>query len=217
MRVYNFLGKLLSEITEENYDQTLSKYRLWMGIGAAHGWISANQLLRDIHASMRPDRLDPSSGGLVHSTTHLLLRFIADIGLDPNLSVYSFGIRDQLFDESLRRFFEDNLEESCDTGSLYTNANFLAHLVNLGYLNLEDVRDHLLQSLLPQPTVYVHQLNSLFILLKIAGATFAAYVNPSVISRCFEAFMSANDTGMVKFALVEVREPILTMKESYEY
>ena len=215
MRVHSFLGKLLSEITEESYDKILSDYRLWVGIGAAHGWISDNQLHYDIQAIMRPDRLDPSSGGLIHSSMHLLLRFITDIGLDPNLSAYSFGIRDQLSSESLKRFFEEHRKELCNTGSLYTNANILANLANLGYLNLEDVRDRLLQSLLPPR--FVHQLNSLIILFKISGATFAAYVHPSVLDRSFVSLRTNIDANVLEFTgLVKVRGLTLAMKDIHE-
>jgi len=216
MHIDEFLGKLLSEIAEDNYDKTLSDYRLWMGIGVAHGWIPDNQLYRDIRASMRPDKLDPSSGGLIHSTVHLLLRLITDIGLDPVLSAYSFGIRDQLSNESLKNFFEGSLGESCDTGSLYTNTNFLAHSINLGYLSLEDVRDRLLQSLLSTPR-YIRQLKSLMILLKISGATFAAYVDPQVLDGCFSCLRVNVDANLLNSTgLVKVRGLTLIMKTFYE-
>ena len=217
MYIDEFLGKLLFEITEENYEQTLSDYRLWMGIGAMHGWISDDQLYRDIQAGTRPDRLDPSSGGLIHTTIHLLLRLITDIGLDPVLSAYSLNIRDQLFNMLLKRFFEDNRGGSCDTNILFTNTNFLAHSVNLGYVNLEDVRDHLLQSCLTPYAPSVRPLYSLVVLLKISGATFAAYVDPSVLDRCFDALRSTIAANVMEYTgLVKVRGLTLTTKELYE-
>ena len=48
------------------------------------------------------------------------------------------------------------------------------------------IRDHILQSLISHPKLYDHQADALIILLKLAGATFAAYADPSVVDRCFE-------------------------------
>ena len=95
--------------------------------------------------------------------------------------------------------------------------NLVAHWVNLGYVELEDVRDHILQSLAFQPTVHPHQLNSLMILLKISGATFAAYVDPSVMDRCCDLLKPSNlSNKSVLFELAEVRALILTVKINYE-
>lgn len=158
-------------------------------------------------------------GQLIHSRVHLLLRFITDAERDPALSTYATGLHDRLCHESLERFFRqvlDHTENQEDTlgqptrelSEFYTGVNLIAHWVNLGYVKLEDVRDHILQSLIGtfQTTVYPLQLNSLMILLKISGATFAAYVDPSVMDRCRD-LLQPNNLGsrLVLAGLAEVR------------
>jgi hypothetical protein len=60
-------------------------------------------------------------------------------------------------------------------------------------------------------------LNSLGILFKISGATFAAYVDPSVMDRCCDALRSADlENTLVAAELVKVRALILTVEKIYE-
>ena len=173
----------------------------------------------------------PVRGQLIHSKVHLLLRFITDAGRDPALSTYAYGLHDRLCRESLEQFFRQVLDyienEGVTSGQLtrelrefYTGVNLIAHWVNLGYVKLEDVRDHILQSLIGtfQTTVHVHQLNSLVILLKISGATFATHVDPSVMERCRD-LLQPNNLGdkLVITGLAEVRAVIFTVKINYEY
>ena len=240
--------KLLYRLSEENYDNKFSAYRFWIELGAAHGGVSNHQLYNDILSgtSMRPDLItkpwlerigfsNPAQytarGQLIHSNVHLLLRFITDAEVDPVLSAYAIGLHDRLCRESLGQFFrqcldytpgrwkEPTSEQLCE---FYTRVNLIAHWVNLGYVKLEDVRDRILQSLALQPTVYPHQLNSLMILLKISGATFAAHVDPSVMDRCCDLLkpsnLESNNLGnkFVLIELAEVRALILTIKISYE-
>ena len=222
MRISSVLNALALGLSEDNYEQLLSEYRLWMKIGAAHGWINDDQLRSDIRAIMKPNLVYPSSNQFIHPTSHLLFRFITDIGLDPVLSTYASNVHDPLCSESLERFFDRNLVLISDTrwdssyfSEFYTSVNFLAHWVNLGYLCVEDVQDHILQSLTFQPTVCPHQLISLAIFLKISGATFAAYVDPSVMDHCCDLLESSNLTIIT--GLAEVRVPILTIKINHEY
>jgi len=48
------------------------------------------------------------------------------------------------------------------------------------------IRNHILQSLISHPTLRYHQAYVLIILFKLAGPTFEAYADPSVVDRCFE-------------------------------
>jgi hypothetical protein len=199
MRISSFLNKLVLSLSEKNYDQTLSVYRLWMGIGVTHGWIPDDQLYNNILASMKPELVDPPSAQLIHSTSHLLLRFVTDIGNDPILSAYVSGTHERLCHQSLTNFFAINLDFMLgkdrpipELRRFYTDANFLAHWANLGYLNVKDVQNHILQSLAFQPTFHMHQFNSIVILLKISGATFAANVDPSVVDRCCDVLESSD-------------------------
>jgi hypothetical protein len=224
MKISSFLNKLVLGLSEKNYDQTLSDYRLWMGIGVTHGWIPDDQLYNDILASMKPELVVPSSLQLIHSTSHLLLRFITDVGHDPVLSAYVSGTHERLCHQSLKNFFTINLgfilggdRPILELPRLYTDVNFLAHWANLGYLNVEDVQNHILQSLTFKSTLRTHQVNSLGVLLKIAGATFAAYVDPSVMDRCCNTLKSANLGSIwVAAGLIKVRVLISTAKAIYE-
>jgi len=235
--------KLLHDLSEENYDHKFSEYRFWVQLGAAHGDVSNHQLYNDIlsDTSTRPHLIGEPwweiktneyswteertlRGQLIHSNVHLLLRFITDAELDSALSTYAIGLHDRLCRESLERFFKQNLDytpggwngpSSEQLRGFYTRVNLIAHWVNLGYVKLEDVRDRILQSLTLQPTEY--RLNSLIILLKISGATFAAYVDPSVIDRCCDLLKPSNLSGkLVLIELAEVRALVLTARISYE-
>ena len=227
------VSKLLDRLSEENYDRTLSAYRFWIELGVAHGGVSTQELYHYIlsYTKLHPITIpylkqiykpptypgDSGSyknvvyGRLIHSNAHLLLRFISDAELDPALSTYAIGLHDRLCRESLEQFFRQSLdyiglteptpEQLCE---FYTRVNFIAHWVNLGYVKLEDVRDHILQSLALQPTVHLYQLSSLVILLKISGATFAAYVEPEVMDRCCDLIKPSNLQD--KWALNEFAE-----------
>ena len=233
--------KLLYDISEGNYDRTFSAYRFWIKLGIARGSVSNDQLYNDIlgNASMRPDLIAiPEwgfgtirynnasqygiSGKLIHSNVHLLLRFITDAERDPALSTYAIGLHDRLCHESLEQFFRQSLgyvpgPTPEQLREFYTRTNLIAHWVNLGRVKLEDVRDHILQSLTLQPAVYNHQLDALMILLKISGATFAAYVDPSVMDRCCDLLEPSNLGGrLVDINLATVRALILIVRINYE-
>ena len=239
--------KLVYNLSGENYDRTFSAYRFWIKLGAARGGASNHQLYNDVlgsvttrHNWITTPQWDYSStvyyndapqyvrrGQLIHSNVHLLPRFITDAELDPALSTYAIGLNDRLCRESLDQFFRQNLDyipggweepTSEQLREFYTRVNLIAHWVNLGYVKLEDIRDHILQSLAFQPTVHPYQLNSLIILLKLSGATFAAYVDPSVMDRCCDLLKPSNLCNqLVLFELAEVRMPILTVKINYEF
>ena len=224
MGTSELLSGLLDDLSEENYEQTVSEYRFWMKFGVTHGWIRDDLLFDDIWNRMYTDLVYPTSDRLIHPTAHLLIRFIADVGLDPALSAYVSSTHDRLCRVSLEGSVDNNLSFMSGNrwhdnrlGRFYTNVNILAHHINLGYLNLEDVRDRILQSLAFHPTVHPHQFNSLVILLKISGATFAAYVDPSVMERCCDLLKPSNSRGKPVFTgLAEVRTLILTIKTSYK-
>jgi len=189
-------------------------------------WINpfAGQLFR---YKTSPGSMDTFSGKLIHDNVPLLLRFVSDAELDPTLATYAIGLHERLCRDSLQEFFSQSLfyipgkrsirVESRYLCLFYTRVNLIAHWINLGRVRLEDVRDRILQSLTFQPTVHPHQLNSLMILLKISGATFAAYVNPSVMDRCCDLLKPRNlGSKHVAAGLAEVRTLILTIKIIYE-
>ena len=163
---------------------------------------------------VEPGSQNVFSGNLIHDGIHLLLRFIADAEQDSILSKHTIGLRDRLCRTSLKEFFEQNVSYlpggSCATSrdhcQFYTKVNLIAHWVNLGCAQLEDVRDRILQSLAFQPTVHPHQLNALMILLKISGAAFAAYVDPPILARCCNLLKPDVLGDRVAGKLAKVRE-----------
>ena len=68
----------------------------------------------------------------------------------------------------------------------YADVNLIARWANLGYVEEAAIRSHILQSLVSHPTLHDHQAWALIILFKLAGATFGAFADPSVVDRCFE-------------------------------
>ena len=191
-------------------------------VNAQPDWV--NPYYGRYNGHTHPTILEAFCGKLIHSDVHLLLRFISDAELDPALSAYAIGLHDRLCRGALERFFNQNLRYLPDSVSsenrswkfceYYTTVNLIAHWVNLGCVQLEDIRDHILQSLIFQPTVHPHQLNSLMILFKISGATFAAYVDPSVMDRCCNLLKLSNpENKFIATGLAKVRASILTIKK----
>jgi hypothetical protein len=68
----------------------------------------------------------------------------------------------------------------------YADTNRIAHWANIGYVEEAAIRNHILQSLISHPKLYEHQAGALIILFTLAGATFGAHADPSVVDRCFE-------------------------------
>ena len=169
---------------------------------------------RSISNKFKSEEARVFSGNLIHDGVHLLLRFITDAEQDQILSKYAIGLRDRLCHYSLEGLFKESLScRSSDTyvdpkvhHQFYTKVNLVAHCVNLGCARLEDVRDHILQSLTSQPTVHPHQLNALMILLKISGAAFAAYVDPPILARCCNLLKPDVLGDRVAGKLAKVRE-----------
>ena len=123
----------------------------------------------------------------IYSTARLILRFAGDAESDPILAPHSQGLRSRLCTATLQQFYSDNLEAvKCGAEPDYVVINLVAHWANLGYIEESAIRNHILQSLISHPTLHDHQAYTLIILFKLAGATFEAYVDPSVINRCFE-------------------------------
>ena len=129
-------GELVSDLSEENYEQPVSNYRFWTKIGATYGSISNDQLHSDILVNMKPDPVYPLSWNLIHRISRLLLQLISVIDIDPVSTTHA-----QICHTSLCDFFSRNLEfiPRDDTtvslgmwSSFYTKVNFIAQLVNLG-------------------------------------------------------------------------------------
>ena len=211
------LENLIEELSEKNYDESFAQYCFWLKIGNAYGHItSVAQVGNDLWRIVPPHALKHQE--LIHPTVHLLFRFIGDMEADQKVSRYAYGLHKYRCTSVLYGFFEDNLslvrsEQSFGnrTDTFLTGVNLIAYWANLGYVEEEIIRDQILQSLISHPKLYGHQAEALTILFKLAGATFAAYADPPVVSRCFELLRSHNGRNSVKRDLIQVC-PLRTMR-----
>jgi len=208
------LAFAVRRFSDQNYAQSLIFYRFWFDIGqkyyqtpkdglaassirsASNRHIPSDQTINAIWNSKETHLIVPGEGKLIHPTAHLIVRFTNDAESDRLLAPHNAGLQTRLCAKALREFFSDNLEAMIDNrggangralvGKFCAITNLIAHCANLGYLEEPAIRNHVLQSLISYPKLYDHQAQALIILFKLAGATFGAYVDPSVVDRCFE-------------------------------
>jgi hypothetical protein len=230
------LDSVVKEISDENYEESFAFYRFWFDIGRTYPKISSDLVLDTIFKNRRTGSIGPDRSGLIQPTSPLILRFASDAESDPILAPHNVGLQSRLRMRILQEFFDSNLEaiwehqmNRCDNASrnFYADANLIAHWANLGLVEENAIRNHILQSLISHPKLYIHQANALVILFKVAGATFEAYADPSVVDRCFELLKdhyrrgptrseSANDRAVreAKEELAQVRAPCGEMRLS---
>ena len=184
------LNSVFSQLSNENYAESLAFYRFWCGTGGAYLDIPSDQIFDAIwNHRGATSSINPILGKIFHASADLIVRFAKDAESDHILAPYSSGLQDRLCARTLREFSSENLMiawYSRDPTSFYEDVNLLAHWVNLGFVEEATIRNHILQSLISHPKRYDHQVWALIILFKLAGATFEAYVDPSVVDRCFE-------------------------------
>ena len=193
------LDSVVSKLSDENYAESIAFYRLWFDIGQTYnlGTITSDRAYDAIWNRRGDGSINSADGKLIHSTAHLILRFVGDAGVESKSipTLHTSELQNRLSTTSLREFFNDNMtavhhrENSSEGGpvdNFYTNANLIARCANLGYVGEVTIRNHILQSLVSHQKLYDHQADALIILFKLAGATFDAYVDPSVVSRCFK-------------------------------
>ena len=191
------LDSVVAKLSDENYAESVAFYRLWFDIGQTYLQVTSDQAFYAIWNKKKAGSINTRRGEVIYATAPLILRFAGDVdGGAPNILVpHGSGLRSRLCTTSLREFFSDNLTlawcgENRNGGgpvvNFYANTNLIAHWVNLGYVEEATIRDHILQSLISHPKLHDHQADALVILFKLAGATFAACTDPSVVDRCFE-------------------------------
>ena len=136
--------------------------------------------------------IDPGSGRLIHPTAHLIVRFASDAESGHLLVPRISGLQSRLRARSLREFFSNNVKTVWSgsrgnaSDNFYADNNLIAHWANLGYVEEAAIRDHILQSLISRQKLSDHQADALIILFKLAGATFEAYADLSVVGRCLQ-------------------------------
>jgi len=180
------LGFVVGGLSDKNYTRSLDFYRFWFSTGQTFLRIPSDPIFDAIWKH----RVGCWCARPIHQTAHLILRFASDAESDQILAPYSTGLQSRLCAMSLQEFSHNNLMVARygreAVGGFYTDVNLVAHWANLGYVEEATIHDHVLQSLISHPTLYDHQVDALIILFKLAGATFEAYADPSVVDHCFE-------------------------------
>ena len=183
------LDLVVGELSDENYAQSLDFYRFWLGTGQADIQIPPDQIFDAIWNNRVASSIQPN-GVTFHSAAHLITRFASDAESDHILAPYNSELQNRLCRRSLREFSSNNLMIArygrAAMREFYADANLVAHWANLGYVEEAAIRHRVLQSLISHPKLYDHQADAVIILFKLAGATFAAYADPSVVDRCFK-------------------------------
>ena len=183
------LGSWVKKLSDEHHEQSksLDYFRFWFGIAQAYSQTPSEPDLT-LDAIFEYRGRAPMSASDMYPAAQLILRFVNDAESDPILGPHSAGLRSRFCARVLQEFFDQDLcaVHSGGTFGYHKDVNLIAHCANLGYLKENTIRDHVLQSLISHDELHYHQSRALIILFKIAGATFAAYVDPVVVDRCFE-------------------------------
>ena len=204
------LSSVVGSLSDQNYEQSLALYRLWFDIGLTHCQIAPDKIFEDIRNNSRWEEVSPKDGQLFHPTAHLTLRFASDAESDSALAPHAAGLQSRLCAAILGSFFNDNIylvrhPQGSDSKYFVSIANLIAGWANLGCLEESAIRSHILQSLTAHPKLYDHQADVLIVLFKLAGATFEAYADPSVVDRCFKLLKNHYSCNTVKGRLAQVR------------
>ena len=186
----NALDVTFGRLSDQNYAESFNFYRLWFDIGHAYHQIPSDRIFDTIWSyRVVNSKIDLLRGQLIHSAESIL-RFARDAESDHILAPHSFRLQSRLSTSALQEFFGYNMCAARGDGhqalEFYTATNFVAHWANLGYVDENVIHSRILQSLISHPKLHDHQAYALIILFKLAGATFEAYVDPSVVDRCFE-------------------------------
>ena len=76
------LSNLVRNLSEESYDESLAQCRFFLDIGTAHGYVSQDQVEKDILLIMQSELLRSGHGELIHPAAHLFSRFVGDMRVD---------------------------------------------------------------------------------------------------------------------------------------
>ena len=218
------LASAVEGLSDKNYEQSLDFYRLWFDIGHAHNEVQLTQTFDDIWGNRGSSAVNPKGGQLFHPTAHLIVRFAGDLELDRVLGPLIAGLQSRLCARLLESFFGQVMIGAWQRGGkrdinnagwisselqetehcVALDSNFIAWWANLGCVEETVIRNRILQSLISFPKLYDHQADAMIILFKIAGATFEAYADSSVVDRCFELLKNHYSPDSVKGRLVQV-------------
>ena len=202
------LNNTIAGLYDQNYDQSLAFFRRWFEIAQTHSTIPPDAVLR----ALQTYRSKSVTANYIHPTGHLILRFASDAESDHILAPYSAGLQSRLCTEILQLFFDTDLgvvSGKCDWSDPYcADVSLVAHCINLGWVEEAVIRNQILQSLISHPTLHNHQVYALVILFQIAGATLAAYGDPTVVDRCFELLKGPRGSSWPRGELIQVSMPL---------
>jgi len=204
--VKSTLGSVFRRLSDEHYEQSFAYFRFWFGVAQTHSQIP-HDLIFDAIYDFRA--ASSSHSDCIYPAARLIPRFVSDTESDLILAPHSAGLRSRFCTRVLQWFFDQDLEVVCGyrsppRNSYYVDVNLVAHCANLGYIEEDTIRSHILQSLISHHKLYDHQADALTILFKIAGATFGAYVDPAVVGRCFELLKKHQYNRQVTGSLIQV-------------
>ena len=182
------LDSTFRDLSNQNYAESFDFYRFWFDIGHTYHQTPSDRIFDTIWKyKSKGAMIYLSNGWLIHSAADLVLRFASDAESDHILAPHSSRLQSRLSTRALHQFFADNIGAVRGRGYPdYTVVDLIAHWANLGHIEETAIHSHILQSLISHQTLYDHQAYALIILFKLAGATFEAYVDTSVVDRCFE-------------------------------
>ena len=201
--IWNAAGILVSvikDLSEENYEQSFAKCRFSFELAKTYSQVPSDFIFDAIWKQITNHQIP--SHDYTYPTSPLILPFANDAESDSILGSHSAGLLSRLYTSILAQFFNEwlgilHLGHTPRGQQYQLGANFIAHGVNLGYVAETAIRKHILQLLIggtSGPGQNFHRVTVLCTLLKIEGATFAAYTDSSVVDRCLE-FLKDYDCG----------------------
>ena len=186
------MGSTIRNLSDQNYERSLTYFRLWSEVRQTYFQLPADEIFDAIYENRASD---PPHHTSIYPKASIILRFIDHIESDAALAPQCAGFRGRFCTRILQNFFDDDMRvlyvyPGSVPNDYYPDVNYIAHCANLGYLEKNTIRNHILQSLISHTKMYEHQVSALALLFKIAGATFEAYTDPAVINNCFEILNS---------------------------
>jgi len=186
------LGFVVGKLSDQDHAQSLVFYRFWFETGGSYLEIPSHHIFDAIWNHREAvSSINPGYGRIFHASAHLILRFASDAESDRILAPYSSGLQSRLCAKSLREFSSSDLMLAPHDGN--AEASFSIQTSNSSRTGpISDTWKKLRFAttscgrLSSHPKPCTHQIHVLIILFKVAGATFEAYVDPSVVDRCFE-------------------------------
>ena len=207
LNIEKALSSVVSNLSDQNYEQSLRFYRLWLGLAHTYSQDTPSDLVFNTICSNRRTSGSQSSP-LIFPTVSLVLRFATDVESDHTLASHTKGLRNRLCSDILHDFLDADLGFTHGNWGVgdwfYKDVNLIAHCANLGYIEEATIRNHILQPLISHPQLHDHQACALYILFKIAGATFCAYADAATVDRCFELLEGHRQHDRTGWRVLEV-------------